>query len=87
MSKMCNIKVGDRVKVVDLGRVYTTYQQFADRNNLTRFIAREGRSPKKGKIYVVTAVSNTSSDRTLLGISTARNDYIIDTLGVQRVDR
>jgi hypothetical protein len=35
----------------------------------------------------VTAVSNTSSDRTLLGISTARNDYIIDTLGVQRVDR
>lgn len=78
------IKVGDKVKIIDTGKLYSAYEDWAIKHKLTNWIRF---TPKEGTIGTVVAKGNHEDTlQTLLGVE-IDNHYsiIIDKLGVVKV--
>jgi len=82
------IRVGDYVKVVKYGWVYSLYEEWAEQHNLKRFCVGKTPSIGKNSIFKVKGVgshSYHSSSTTLVGISNKEGDFIWDIKGLQLV--
>lgn len=82
-----DINVGDIVEVVDTGKVYATYREWAAHFALYNFVSKD--NPKAGVMYKVVAVAPHLDHyvRMLLGLEdlTTGQHYIIEDKGVKKV--
>ena len=83
---MTQINIGDTVKVVDTGKSYTTYREWAEAYRLQNYVCEEYANLPKDAIAVVVAKGkHTLDDLNLLGLRAEGKDYIIDERGVEMV--
>jgi hypothetical protein len=83
---MQEIKVGDIVRVIDWGRGYTTYEEWAKKNGLSEY--RAGNDVVEGNLYevVAKALHSEGSLWTLLGLEGEDGkQYIIGIEGVEKI--
>lgn len=83
------IKVGDKVRIVNAGKTYDMYKDWAEKYGLTLFIDRE--VPNKGDIGEVIAVGNHMlegmSDRVLCAVRVRGViDYIMEDKALEKVE-
>ena len=81
------MNIGDTVVVVNTGKVFATYEDWAIKNNLTKFCCFE--TPKEGNVFVVKAIGIHEKCPTaygvLLGVCDFFNDFIIEEAGVKKL--
>jgi hypothetical protein len=85
---MTNFKLGDKVKVVNRGQLYSTYKRFAERYGIRNFIYADDLLTigDEGTVIVVGIHTEGATDRrTLLGITVGDKDYIIGESGVELI--
>jgi predicted DNA-binding antitoxin AbrB/MazE fold protein len=81
------IKVGDTVEVVDIGKHYSTFSEWADRHNLKQW--EKHPTLYRGLTATVVAVDRHSESvptTTVLGIQTNSKQYIIGVEGVKLIE-
>lgn len=84
------VKVGDRVEVVDVGKVFSSYERWFERINRedlkSHFV--KSKNPKKNHVYKVVAVGDheLSKEKVLLGIQDLDTTqvFVIDAKGVKK---
>lgn len=85
---MSKFKIGDKVKVVDAGRTYTTYNAWAKKHGLTNYAGRpRDCMTYNGLIGVIVAVVHSATERGyLIGIRAEDGkEYIVEDCGLELV--
>lgn len=82
---MTNLKLGDKVKVVNNGQLYSTFTKFAENHGVRNYAENCGLA--KGKEGVVIVIGKLSDDRsdTILAITVDDKDFIIGERGVELI--
>ena len=84
---MTKFFIGDKVKVIDSGTSYTTYQTWADAYGLKNYTNKEFYCPNNGMVATVIAVGSHLRDNAILtGIRTeSGQEYILGEWGLELV--
>jgi len=73
--------IGDEVVVSDAGKVYSTYESWADKNGLNDF--KNNRLPDEGYIGYISVIGlHETFNDILYGVNTLKGDFIIDERGI-----
>jgi len=85
---MTKFFIGDTVKVINNGANYTTYQEWADKHGMAKYIDK-CHCPNKGTIATVVAIGSHLRDNAILtGIRTeSGQEYILGEWGLELVSR
>jgi hypothetical protein len=75
------LKIGDRVKITDSGRIYTAYEKMAGIMGLTKWMPSYGANNMTG--VIVSIKNNTGCDRILAGVDLGDHEIIINLEGLE----
>lgn len=84
---MTKFNIGDKVKVVNKGKNYSTYQTWADAYGLKNYKSKEFRSPDNGTTAtIIVKAKHLNGGKMLVGIRTKKGDeYIIEDKGLKLI--
>jgi hypothetical protein len=84
---MTKFNIGDKVKVVDNGKSYTTYQTWADVYGLKNYKSKEFYCPNNGTVATIVAkAKHLGGNEMLVGIRIENGDeYIIEDKGLELI--
>jgi hypothetical protein len=85
------INIGDEIKIVDWGYLYTTYEEAAKKMMLKNWISEHKGSTKNrflNKYIVVGRIQNSSRENvTVLGVTNGTEDFVIGSEGVELIPK
>lgn len=81
---MTNFKLGDKVKVVNNGQLYSSYKAFAEKHGVRNYTEHNGLAEGKEGVVIVVGIHE-DHDTILLAITVDNGDYIIGESGVELV--
>jgi len=80
------VKIGDAVKIVDWGQLYSTYQTAATHMKLKNFKYGYNGTDRRGKDFIFTVIDTYQSGN-VLAITDGAVDLIIGRVGVTLTER
>lgn len=81
-----NFKIGDKVKITDSGYIYTTYEEMAEKMNLTKWKRNPNYNSQvcNGKTGVIVSIETcTHHNNILAGVDLGEEEIIIDVIGLE----
>ena len=81
-----NFKIGDKVKIIDDGHVFSTYEEMAERMNLTKWKRNPNFNSQgcNGKTGVIVSIQTHFSDNNILaGVDLGEEEIIIRVIGLE----
>ena len=79
-----NFKIGDKVKIIDDGHVFSTYEEMAEKMNLTKWKSNFSRHNCNDKTGVIVSIQTHFSDNTILaGVDLGEEEIIIRVEGLE----
>ena len=82
-----NFKIGDKVTITDGGRIYTTYEEMAEKMNLKKWERNPNFNSKScnGKTGIIVSIQTHFSDNNILaGVDLGEEEIIINVIGLEQ---
>jgi len=78
------LKIGDKVKIIDAGRIYSTYEEMANLMGLTKWASLyDATNDMTGVIVSIKKHPSSYNDKMLAGLDLGENEIIIDLEGLE----